>query len=759
MSDSSSYASAKLAIEALTKKCNLQFTIQEDVYIIFQASKHKKTSYQYSGKIINNEDFEGLPFTRVEMGDHRFETDLNGNFSFLSKDSVTHLKMSYIGFRGKDTILTAGLQQTIIMHPSIIELDTVIITRRKTVTDSIPHPQQPVLYTANETGVIKINHEVATFLPGNNSNTIFNLLRLQPGVLAAGEQTNDYLIWGAYRGQTQIIYDGITLFNIGSYNDNVGAINPLMVKDIEVLKAGYNVHVGDRVGGVVNITGKTGNTKKATANIQLNQLIGGMNFNVPLSEKHVLQGAMRNSYYDLFPNPYIKENTVKKFSSFQTISSFRDYNLKFSGKESNGDHYYISTIKSSDEQFSSIEGFNGKEKINNDKSALREQYGVSLFYGKTWRKTGITNTTFAHSTLQTTTKNKQLVAVTPTLQYSSKSSLNSITESSLKTAHIFPVVKGNQIQVGLGVIKNTTLLERNLGNDYDEESVRLHSFIKNNISITKRWSMEPGLSVDHLTTISKNYFQPRVKSNYIISKATSLNVSSGIYNQFIIETLSQNPLGNNFYQWSIANDSTIKALKAWHHVGGVTTTLKNYKLKFEGFYKNTTGLAHLINDKQNKQTTFYGDNRAYGFDIYLEKKFNRHSFWASYTYSKSEEKFDNELEYRPSPQDQRHEIKGAALFNFNPIYVATNYVYGSGLPTIEPGKPLTNILTPYNRWDIAISYKVKKEHYTFETGISVINILNTENVRYNDFLNRSDGKTFYSQGMPFTPTLFLNIGF
>lgn len=779
VSDSAEYESIDELINSLIKECGFAFKKVDDVYIIYDASNSQKsTTFRFSGKVIDQESKESLPYTQVVMDDIRFVTDQNGNFAYQSKDSIIQLKMNYMGYRFLDTILTAGLQQTIVMQPSIMNLEEVVINYKKRDQDSIlvKPKSKDVSDISNTTGLIKLNHEVATFLPGNNSNTIFNLLRLQPGVLAAGEQTDDYLIWGSQKGQTQIIFDGITMFNIGSYNDNVGAINPLMVKDIEVLKAGYNVHVGDRVGGVVNITGKTGNAEQITGNLQMNQLISSANINIPIDDKYALQAATRFSYYDLLPAPSIEPTTERKFSSFETESTFKDYNLKFSGKEKNGDEYYISTLKNKDEQNSIIEDVNGKEIIIRNRNEISEQNGAAAFYGKTWEKYGVTNSTLAYSSLKKNSEttfeggqpqqppppgdpNRPPNSLNPPPEQSNTQTINSISELSLKVNHTLPVIKGNQIRIGVGVIKNTSSLEGDNKLNYDETSTRINTYLKDDISVTKRLSVEPGLRLDYSIPISKSYFQPRLKASYNINKFVTLNVATGLYNQFIVQNLVRGPEGNNFYQWEIANDSSTSVLQSWHYVGGLSTLYKGFKFKIEGFYKLTSGLTRLINDGQNGQTILNGEGKSYGVDFYLEKKVKRHIFWASYTYSVSEERFDETIDYRPSAQDQRHEIKGAALLNFNPIYVSTNYVFGSGLPTIEPGRPPSDVLTPYNRWDIAISYKVKKDNTKIETGVSIVNVLNTENIRYNDFLNRTDGKTFYSKAMPFTPSFFLNIGF
>ena len=64
-----------------------------------------------------------------------------------------------------------------------------------------------------------------------------------PGILASGESTNDLVIWGSYAGHSQVLFDGFTIFGLKNFNDNISSFNPLMAKDIEVMKGGFRCEV------------------------------------------------------------------------------------------------------------------------------------------------------------------------------------------------------------------------------------------------------------------------------------------------------------------------------------------------------------------------------------------------------------------------------------------------------------------------------------------------------------------------------------
>ena len=116
----------------------------------------------------------------------------------------------------------------------------------------------------------------------------------------------------------------------------------------------------------------------------------------------------------------------------------------------------------------------------------------------------------------------------------------------------------------------------------------------------------------------------------------------------------------------------------------------------------------------------------------------------------------NDNAYQSVPHDQMHEVKTAAIVNVNPWYFSANYVYGSGLQFSSDLKQES--ILPYNRLDVALLYKLNTRKLNLETGISIINLLNIKNVGYHGFSNLPDDKTVYSRAIPFTPSLFVNIG-
>lgn len=147
--------------------------------------------------------------------------------------------------------------------------------------------------------------------------------------------------------------------------------------------------------------------------------------------------------------------------------------------------------------------------------------------------------------------------------------------------------------------------------------------------------------------------------------------------------------------------------------------------------------------------------------IFSEKGVQKNTAWVSYTWSKTEEHFLFYLvnRYRLAPQDQRHELKFAGVANYKSFYFSANFVYGSGFERFtfsnEDGK---SYIPAYNRLDMAVIYNFKPGKVQSQAGISVLNLLNSENIKLANIRRIATGSEnpldINTEAVPFTPSLF-----
>jgi len=146
-----------------------------------------------------------------------------------------------------------------------------------------------------------------------------------------------------------------------------------------------------------------------------------------------------------------------------------------------------------------------------------------------------------------------------------------------------------------------------------------------------------------------------------------------------------------------------------------------------------------------------------------QKEFDHVQAWIAYTLAKVEEKYEYQIkqEYRPALHDQRHELKLATLFNFDPWYFSASYVYGSGFPLGTNSISGYEEPQSYSRLDVSCTYRFKLDKPQIETGISILNLLNTQNLKYENFERvpaiQNASINIYTEAIPFTPALYFKV--
>ena len=810
------YSSVDKALRAILDICQLSYVKSGAVYVItkpalvgFQAKSDKPILYTYAGTIVDYNDYQPLPMSSVAFGRTGLITDEYGNFSFKTTDSLTKLSISYLGYYKGDTLLTPGKNHQLQLRPSSMSLPEVHIEDEDRIHD---------LHVGERPGLIKLNHHLAELLPGNFNNTVYNLLRLQSGVMAAGEQTRDYIVWGSFKGHNLIQFDHITLFNVGAFDDNTSAINSMMVKDIEVLKGGFGVDLSNRVGGVISMTGKTADLENSYADINLsNRGISGA-INIPINDKLGVQAGLRRTYNDFLDFIELgseNESLETGLSSDSTV--FQDINFKLSGELDSHNTLHVTLIGSSDEKKAWLRREDLDAKTADMSESLREQYGGSLVYQHIWKSGSSTQLSFAHSDLQTEQSsllenlnrppqmdtrppNERLperssgrIAQMPgpsprTPQEDSPSGgrrpgllqdtttsinvLNRIQESNLKINHIWSKAAYSHWKVGIEIARNKTELKRSRDGRLEEnhgqsKAVRYGLFVQNSISATSKLNLVPGVRVDMLNESAKAYIQPRIQTSYQLHNNWRLNGAWGIYRQFITETALEDDLGDELYVWRLMGMDDTRTLEGEHITTGIVFSKGSLKLSVEGFYKQINNITRYLRTNSTKEAIVYktqfADSRSRGIDFFAQLKKNKWSVWGSYTGSVTEENFKDRAgkqEWKRASHDQTHELKTVGMVNVSPFHLSLSYVYGSGLWFTRPepersGDERKPI--PYRRLDFAAMHQWSTKRVVFKTGLSILNLTNQYNVRYTDFLALPDKDAHHLQSTP--RSLMLNVFF
>jgi hypothetical protein len=806
---SKSFTSKEEALKYLLNGLPFQLKKIDNVFIIVPEKKeHKKELKQITGQIVEAGSFEPLPFSSILINNHPMLADVTGNFNYTaSNDSLFHVRISHLGYYVYDTVLYASNNRQYKLIPSVQNIPEVLIQERQVEKSTM---------VGESIGKITINHNISRFLPGQGDNSVFNLIRLMPGIQAAGEQSTDLLIWGSYEGQSLVTFDKFTLFGLKNYNDNISVVNPFLVKTIEILKGGFEAKYGDRVGGIVNIVGKNGNMQKPVFSVNINPTtVNGM-IEVPLFKKSSLLLAYRQTYYNLYNSSDFNifsptrsttegkshsmnlKNTHFDLGVYPDDYQFRDMNLKYSFTFNNGDQLYVSTYGGGDYFHLSADASitrksNGKSGKMNEtplnvallNAEKNNQYGLSAFYSRIWSNRLSSKLVFSYSDfskhvaedVQTTNSS------THNIYNDNKTNTgNSITENSIRIDNLYHFLNGHQVEFGGGFYNDAAEISTNnkMQNALPIDTInnfrnnRVFVYFDDYLPIGSRFILKTGARLNMTDNKSKLYFEPRISASYKLTEQLKLNASWGRYHQFVYKEASVDKDQNYTYLWITSNGNT-PVINATHWVGEINYSKNNLTLNLEAYYKQTGNISERVFEQRvvgrktvNGFFPYFGNAKTYGIDLFAKKDFGKHSIWATYTLSKALESLaplNKSLPaYTLAPHHQLHELKVAGLFNIQKFYLSADYVYGSGLQILREVFSDGTTDFSYNRVDAAVTYKFTPKRFTGELGLSVLNVFNTQNLKYSNLrnfnINQELGNVrIYSNAVPFTPTIFLKLVF
>jgi hypothetical protein len=768
------FENSEEAVKYLLKKLPLNYTFSRNVFVIYpDPEKAKKETVSLKrilrGQVLDTKSLEPLPYTNILINKKGTITDDNGYFAYHSADSIFYISLSQIGYFRKDTTLPYQKNIRILMTPAINKLKEIVVSDKLVET---------FVYIEKQAGVVRLNHKITKFLPGSSDNSVFNLLRLQSGVLASAESSDDLMIWGSYEGQSRIYLDGFLLFGLKNFNDNISAVNPFMVKDIKLLKAGYDATYGKCVGGIADISGKDGNKIKPGAQISINNYTVNSMVETPVGENSSLLMAFRHTFQNLYDPTEIDlfQRNQPSLNDVEVVPNyvFRDFNMKYNYNNPNGTYFSLSMLTGQD-IFSYDIDEDVRDNVNLKRTTKEEnlQRGGSVFMGKNFENGWHTRLMLAYSDLTALYKDDQTVSSTGVNSFvreKSKDSRNESSEVTLAWKNNWYINRTHKLAVILELTQNRSKwVEDTLGFEYINQN-----YIGNNSSIalsdeisSPLINIKPGIRYTYVPFIGKFLFEPRLAINVPVNSYFDFNLSGGFYNQILSKSSMEDENGNYRYMWILANDSVYPILTGRHLTASFNLDLKNTQISFSPYYRKTNGLTRYINYfQQNEEDISNGRGRSYGFDIYFKQNYKGHTAWVSYTLSKTEELFDHfkDNKYRFAPQDQRHEIKIATLLNFDPVYFSANYVYGSGFPFYETNNGKLELeRTPYIRLDMALIYKFSFKKLNGETGISVLNVFDRQNVLFNNLeripAEQSNTIRLYEESVPFTPSIYLKVAF
>ena len=610
-------------------------------------------------------------------------------------------------------------------------------------------------------------------------------ITLLPGIKNGGEAGAGIYVRGGGPDQNLVLLDGIPVYNPNHLLGFFSIFNGDALKNIEVIKGGMPAEYGGRLSSVIAVNTRDGNkdSLKVTGGIGLissrialegplvkgksSFIISGRRTYIDQVAKLIAADTIGNSGYFFYDvNGKLDYQINSRNALYFTFYAGRD-NFRFASNDTSGWNRDFKTIWGN-----TILGLTWKqqlnEKLKQELSLVRNDFNLS------------SEITFGTA---------QLLFSSGLTDYQVKNDWTFVPGSKIKwkaglqyTWHSFRPGAGSST---LGIQE----FRSNVQDQYAQEAA---AYLSADIDLTPQLNVVAGMRYSYFNQVGPterviygndgvptgttesykkgesiarySYPEPRLNILYRLPSSASIKLSFTRTIQYLhLATTSAATFPSDLW---VPSGQLIKPGIAVQVAAGYFKELSNgkYEMSVEAYYKTMNNQiefkpgAQLLLNQNLEGEMIFGSGKAYGMEMFLQKKTGRLNGWIGYTLSRSERTFPamNEGKAFPYRYDRTHDISVVANYKLNKKWDASAvFVYGTGnaltLPTgrfvynlgynLREGQPIfTNIdlyskindyrMPAYHRFDIAFTFTPKPmstKRFKSSWVFSLYNVYNRAN--------------------------------
>ncbi len=749
-----------------------------------------------------------LPNASLSINDRTLKADSTGTVvQFLSagKTTISAHAVNHYNFVEVFT-LTSDTTLQIILPQRQSLLNTVVVRSSRNVS-------------ANQMGVQTISAEVLRKLP-----VIFGevdplkTITLLPGIKNGGEGGGGVYVRGGGPDQNLILLDGVNVYNPNHLLGFFSVFNGDAIKSIEVLKSGFPAEYGGRLSSVININSRDGDMEKIKTNASIGLISTKLGVEGPIvKNKASFIINARRTYIDQVAKPFARERIGGNGYFFYDVNARANYIINKKNKLNinffNGvDEFSFSNNDGAGRTFNTnwgntIAAVQWEQKINS-----RLSHNTGIVYNRFQL-----DSRFGFSTIQFL-----FTSGLKDWQFKSDWSLKQYDWLKLKWGvqyinHTFKPGAG-------GITAGITNFETILQNKYAHElagylSAEVDLLPEVNLIAGVRYSyfnqvgpteedvydsegFPTGQKVKYSKGQSLAQYQnpePRLSLRWKLNESGSIKLSYANTIQYLqLATTSNASFPSDLW---LPASKKIQPGRANQVAAGYFKNFKNnsYEFSAELYYKWLSNQlefkpgANLLLNANLENEMIFGSGKAYGLELFLNKKLGKLTGWIGYTLSRSERKFDGINGGKPFPYryDRTHDVSIVANYPLSKKWEASAvFVYGTGnaltLPvgrftynlsynTTENQPIFTNIdlydkindfrMPAYHRLDISFAYTRKPNttrRYKSSWNFGIYNVYNRANPFFiylsaDEDTQKVVGKKVYL--FPIVPSVTWNVKF
>jgi len=731
--------------------------------LLISFAAHAQSKFTVSGNIKDKKTGESLIGATIRVSDNAALGAVSNEYGFFSltlPSGSYKLLIGYSGYKEQEVSVSADKSNKLEIALELLESQLEEVTVSGKVNK----------ITSAQMGMDRLDIKDISVIPVIfGEKDVMKTIQLLPGVMPAGDGSSEIFVRGGAGDQNLILLDDALVYNPSHLLGFFSIFNSDAIKDVTIYKGTAPANYGGRLSSVLDVKMNDGNDQDYHVSGGIGLISSKLDVEGPLEKD---QGSFlitaRRTYADLFLK-LSSDTTLKKSRLY-----FYDLNAKLNYKLSKKDRLYLS-------------GYFGQDDL-----------GVGSIFGINWgNATGTLR--WNHLITDKLFSNLSLI-------YSDYSYNINVNNSGI-SANIFSGIKDwtlkeelelfanptNSIKFGIASIYHTITPGEVTGtnittyNQPDNHSWENAIYISDSWKASKKWNIDYGIRLSAFSVLGgsnlynldqngnildtlhygsgqivKTYVvpEPRISASYILNDVSSLK-GAYTHNSQYLHLISNSVASNPTDKW-VGSNNIIKPELADQVSLGYFRSLKNDHFEFsvETYYKYMQNEidykddANVLNNTPIEPKLLFGYGRAYGVELYFQKKVGRFTGWVSYTLSKTELQINgiNNDSWYPARQDRRHDLAIVGIYKLSPKWtLSADFVYYTGnAVTFPAGKYTLNQgatgaeplnanywvyttrdggrMPGYNRLDISATKQLKKhKKFSSELTYGLYNAYGREN--------------------------------
>ena len=724
------------------------------------------------GSILDSTTQQVLAFSNVLLQSSGRGVHANADGEFTLKGPFTKLDsidISYIGYTTQSISVEQLLNKNcanIFLIPEEITIESVLIQERAI----------ELLRTVGSGTGLQFDTDQMGTLPGWGDNDVLRMVQLIPGIHSTNESASELHIRGGTPDQNLILWEGIPIYHTGHFFGMFSAVNPFAADNIEVYRGGFGAKYGERVSGLINISGDLEALDSLEVQAGLNLINGNLSVKAPIRKgKSAILFALRRSYTDLIQSDTYK-NLFNQLSGAGKIQNFENQAREASIDLQSSSVFYFSDLNfkwlSTPKRNSkaSLSFYSGKDDLDytaivdlpqfsfylNSYDRIRlNNWGLSGFWEEQVSKRLLSTfrlsyTDFGYWYNVGATEN-------PTNLYEAEGEqYNRVRDLSLQLDNTWRIDASQKLDFGYHFTDKSVLLDLSYREDSSINNVvnerfegNLHTYyLDYRYTEAEQFFIDFGLRFNKFGKQQASFWEPRLTIDISVTDDLHLKLGLGQHLQFVRRMVQYNELGFGEELWVMANEKfNIPPVISTQFSAGFWLDRKGFLIDAEVYRKrvlNLTSLNLKFNTRSDNPFSI-GEANIQGLDILIKKKWKRYSTWFSYSLGNVSYEFpriDDGFAF-PATHDQLHTINWTHIFKLGNWEYALSWNYGSGRPFTQAvgyssnnaGNPQLDYgyinaerLPAYHRLDFSMHYKWYNKGASGKIGLSLFNLYDQQNI-------------------------------